>query len=319
MVMARPGRFFDLPKYVHSYQFSGNMKQAEIGTGMAAERIREKGYTHIDAFDPNKKSCQVAQRKGIYERIYLTDASPKAAELKLILDNTYDLIVSAGTFWVSPSYPGVYMLEELARVIKPGGKILLVVNEEYIQGEWQDWGVVRDLEKRGILKARPVKLVPNYRMNAAVSDTNQGKPPNGAVVVYDILNYRFVPRHQWMHGWEITDKQEACQRVGICYRPFYKGVPRQRKRGGCSAFQVNGTRQYFSWRTLLALRHAHRDKAALFKVRARVGLGLGFGLGLEMVYRINFELAKTVEWFDGYSRFSESTKTKAKIALTWVL
>ena len=42
-----------------------------------------------------------------------------------------------------------------------------------------------------------------------------------------------------------------------------------------------------------------------FRVRARVGFGLG--LGLDMVYRINFELAKTVEWFGGYSRFSEST------------
>ena len=155
---------------------------------MAAERIREKGYFHIDAFDPNKRSCEVAQRKGIYERIFVTEGSPKAEELKLILDNTYDLIVSAGTFWVSPSYPGVYMLEELARVIKPGGKICIVVNEEYIQGDWQNWEVVRALEKRGVLKARPVKIVPNYRMNASVSDTNNGKPPNGAVVVYDILS-----------------------------------------------------------------------------------------------------------------------------------
>eukprot|EP00116_Pleurobrachia_bachei_P018726 sb/3478988/ len=32
-----------------------------------------------------------------------------------------------------------------------------------------------------------------------------------------------------------------------------------------------------------------------------LGLGLGFrlGLGLDMVYPINFELAKTVEWFGG--------------------
>ena len=28
-------------------------------------------------------------------------------------------------------------------------------------------------------------------------------------------------------------------------------------------------------------------------------LGLGLGLGLDIPYQINFELAKTVEWFGG--------------------
>ena len=40
-----------------------------------------------------------------------------------------------------------------------------------------------------------------------------------------------------------------------------------------------------------------------FRVRAKVGLGLGLGfglgLGLDISYQINFELAKTVEWFGG--------------------
>ena len=30
-----------------------------------------------------------------------------------------------------------------------------------------------------------------------------------------------------------------------------------------------------------------------------LGLGFGLGLGLDISYQINFDLAKTVEWFGG--------------------
>ena len=45
------------------------------------------------------------------------------------------------------------------------------------------------------------------------------------------------------------------------------------------------------------------DDKQFFRVRAKVGLGLGLGfglgLGLDIPYQINFESAKTVEWFGG--------------------
>jgi len=157
------------------------------GTGMSGERINEKGYLNIDAFDPSKKSLFISQDKGCYKNYFISKGCPKASEMGMILDNTYDLIVSAGTFWVSTSHPGVQMFEEMTRVIKPGGHILIVTNMEYIQGEWQNWYTLKELEKRGYLKALPTKVVPNYRMNAKVSDVTQGKPPSGASMVYEVL------------------------------------------------------------------------------------------------------------------------------------
>ena len=78
------------------------------------------------------------------------------------------------------------MFEEMSRIVKPGGFILIVINQEYTRGDWQNWETLTRLEERGILKCRPMKLVPKYRMNVAMSDSNNGNPPNGAVMVYEI-------------------------------------------------------------------------------------------------------------------------------------
>ena len=65
------------------------------GTGLSGERIAEKGYKHLDGFDCSRPLLEVAQQKGIYERVLVSQGNPRGEELKLILDNTYDMVVSA--------------------------------------------------------------------------------------------------------------------------------------------------------------------------------------------------------------------------------
>eukprot|EP00116_Pleurobrachia_bachei_P013294 sb/3473556/ len=113
--------------------------------------------------------------------------------------------------------------------------------------------------------------------------------------------------------------------LGICYRPFYKGVARQCKRGDCSAFQQQPQRKksahpitaqhrfyYFepcgpALKSGCCVDMRCRSLARAFSTpplsEGRVAyvkvLRFGLGLCLGISYQINFGSAKTVEWFGG--------------------
>ena len=76
---------------------------------MTGERIREKGYVNIDAFDPSKKSLLISQAKGAYKNLFLTKGCPKGTDFDFILVRDFGntksgLIVNKrkGKFWIEP-------------------------------------------------------------------------------------------------------------------------------------------------------------------------------------------------------------------------
>lgn len=96
---------------------------AGAGTGLIGEWLRLLGYGRTEALDISEGMLRVAGRKKIYAGLHhaaLGGPLPFA-------DNTYAGVVSAGVF--TTGHVGVEGLEELIRVTRPGGVLVLTVKD----------------------------------------------------------------------------------------------------------------------------------------------------------------------------------------------
>ena len=101
------------------------------GTGLIADRLAAKGYTHIDGCDASQKMLDLAKEKGIMKDIrcvYLCrDEVPD--EWK----GQYDVVCSAGL--MTFDHCNASVLEEKYSVLKPGGAgiIVFTTRPEYME------------------------------------------------------------------------------------------------------------------------------------------------------------------------------------------
>ncbi len=100
---------------------SAPVLDAGAGTGLLGEWLAILGYAQVEALDISKGMLAVAARKGVYRRAHclaLGGALPFA-------DGAYAGIVSAGVF--TTGHVGVEALDELVRICRPGGVIVMSV------------------------------------------------------------------------------------------------------------------------------------------------------------------------------------------------
>ena len=76
------------------------------GTGLVAEELIKLGFRNIYGVDINKDLLQKSQNKNCYQGLYLSNPNDDDS-LDFIFDNTFDAIVSAGTFFIAKSYAGM--------------------------------------------------------------------------------------------------------------------------------------------------------------------------------------------------------------------
>jgi SAM-dependent methyltransferase len=94
---------------------------AGAGTGLVGEWLRIVGYPETDALDLSEGMLALAARKGVYRQLHrlaLGQPLPFA-------DGAYAGIVSAGVF--TTGHVGPEGLDELVRICRPGGAIVLTV------------------------------------------------------------------------------------------------------------------------------------------------------------------------------------------------
>ena len=94
---------------------------AGAGTGLIGEWLAIIGYPHVEALDISEGMLAQAERKGVYaafHRLALGGPLPFA-------DGHFAGIVSAGVF--TSGHVGIEGLDELIRVCRPGGPIVLTV------------------------------------------------------------------------------------------------------------------------------------------------------------------------------------------------
>ncbi|XP_046547441.1 methyltransferase-like protein 27 [Haliotis rubra] len=155
---------YKLPKWLGdslASLYPGNKEEVNIldvaaGTGLASVEMRKHGFTHIDGLDPSEGMLEQAKKNNLYER-YICDML--ADNTLDIADNTYAVVTIVGFssefFKVLP----VKALEELVRVTKPGGHILMT-HFDYIF----ESNVLREnlsnLQDRELWKLEDKKIMP---------------------------------------------------------------------------------------------------------------------------------------------------------------
>ncbi|TPI48887.1 class I SAM-dependent methyltransferase [Mesorhizobium sp. B2-9-1] len=134
---------------------------AGAGTGLIGEWLAITGYPKVEALDISQGMLDKAGAKGVYSalhRLAMGDALPFA-------DGVYAGIVSAGVF--TSGHVGVEGLDELIRICRPGGIIVLTVKNTLWQSGFAER--IAGLEAQGRLKR--VEETAPYASMPGESDT----------------------------------------------------------------------------------------------------------------------------------------------------
>ncbi|KAK7089814.1 methyltransferase-like protein 27 [Littorina saxatilis] len=131
------------------------------GTGFVGQELQKRGFKQMDGLDPCSSLLEKARAKNIYRKEFCCYLNDKPLPIE---DNTYDCaVLSGGMMEGHVPCSGLY---QLARVVKPGGLVCIVMREEFLEHvqEYRDnlEPVITDLESRAIWRLASRTVVPNY-------------------------------------------------------------------------------------------------------------------------------------------------------------
>ncbi len=130
-----------LIKYIDNSK--AKILDAGCGTGLVGEVLHERKFKNIVGIDFSQTMLDQALKKNVYQSLALSDLTEKLA----FKDNTFDAIVSAGTF--TCGHVGPEAFSELIRVTKTGGYISFTVRDQ----EWDRLPyekTIRELEEKNL-------------------------------------------------------------------------------------------------------------------------------------------------------------------------
>lgn len=99
------------------------------GTGLSGVALQAAGYTSIDGCDYSGEMLDVAEATGAYG--VLDEVDLNAAPISYGTD-TYDVATIVGVFGFGHVEPDA--LDEAVRIVRPGGHIVIGVNEKFYAG-----------------------------------------------------------------------------------------------------------------------------------------------------------------------------------------
>lgn len=105
----------------------GPVLDVGAGTGLVGVTLVQMGIGPCDATDIAPEMLAVAARKGVYARLFEADLLDRLP----CDDNHYGGAVSAGTF--TTGHVGPKALDEVLRVVRPGGTIVLSINAAHFR------------------------------------------------------------------------------------------------------------------------------------------------------------------------------------------
>tara|TARA_B100000029_G_scaffold515881_1_gene625248 strand:+ start:41972 stop:42595 length:624 start_codon:yes stop_codon:yes gene_type:complete len=97
---------------------------AGAGTGLTGAALAEAGYHELHAIDLSGQMLQIAADKGVY----LTLAKMKLGDRLLFDTDSFQGVVITGVFTTGHARPD--SLDELVRIVTPGGYIIFSINLE---------------------------------------------------------------------------------------------------------------------------------------------------------------------------------------------
>ncbi len=117
---------------------------AGAGTGLLGEWLGIAGYPEAHALDISRGMLAVAGRKGVYADLHEGALGTRLS----FADDHFTAIISSGVF--TSGHVGTEGLDDLVRICKPGGAIILTVKDILWNSGFRDH--VAGYEARGVLK-----------------------------------------------------------------------------------------------------------------------------------------------------------------------
>ena len=95
------------------------------GTGLVGHYLQQQGYKRLHGCDYSTKMLKGAERTGYYEWLGVVDMTQPFP----LDSNLYDVSLCVGV--LGPRLSAVPMVQELVRVVKPDGLMLVVIREQW--------------------------------------------------------------------------------------------------------------------------------------------------------------------------------------------
>lgn len=102
----------------------GSILDAGCGTGLVGEALAILGYEKIVGLDISPAMLELADRLGIYDRLYEQDLGQPIPET----DNSFSAVTCFGS--LGPGHAPSACLDEFIRVTRPGGRVIFNVRPE---------------------------------------------------------------------------------------------------------------------------------------------------------------------------------------------
>lgn len=143
----------------------GPVLDAGAGTGLIGEWLKLLGYAPVEGVDLSAGMLAVAARKGAYDRL---DEGDLTARLPFE-DGRFAGCVCSGVF--TTGHVGAEGLDELLRVLRPGGVLVLTVKDKTWEGGFA--ARVGELERAG--RVARLDGTPSYSSMPGVADNGTSR------------------------------------------------------------------------------------------------------------------------------------------------
>ncbi|XP_064098588.1 uncharacterized protein LOC135209743 isoform X2 [Macrobrachium nipponense] len=130
------------------------------GAGSVGLELSSRGFKLIDALEPNEEMMKHLETTGVYTKKYLEFLGDGA---KSVPSDAYDVLICAGG--MLEGHIPAKGIEDMIRVTKPGGLIIIVMNKKHLHKVEDYKGLenyMESLQEKGYWKKVEVKTVPNY-------------------------------------------------------------------------------------------------------------------------------------------------------------
>jgi predicted TPR repeat methyltransferase len=125
---------------------------AGAGTGLIGEWLQIMGYPVAEALDISEGMLRIATRKGVYDRLHRAALGERLP----FEDGRFAAVICAGVFTVG--HVGAEGLDELVRVVRPGGALVVTVKDKTWEQGFGDR--VAELDAAGAVSV--VEETPSY-------------------------------------------------------------------------------------------------------------------------------------------------------------
>lgn len=151
----------ELAKLVPNIQQRNELRVLDVGagTGTGGARLKEAGFTNLDATDGSPGMLAEASKLGVYNKILPSEVLVTGQKMRTIAPETYDVITSSGSFY--PFHLLGTHLKCFLDCVKTGGLVVISACPH----DDKDIGlkpVIEELKKDGIVEVIEEVYVPKW-------------------------------------------------------------------------------------------------------------------------------------------------------------